>query len=602
MFNIGYYFLLLSIATNLLFMIIVNRIKNKTDIHYAFLVALSLMLMWSMGHALLIFVLNITEKAMMSFVYLYHIGVIFGPISFLMIGYIYAHDCYKFRWSHLLLITFPILSFIALLTNQIHHLFYVDFSLYNTNLKMGLFFYLLHNIPSYIFMIWGFGYLVYFTINNSGFFSRQTLSIIVSFLIPFIVNFLTTYKILQLPNYSTPITFTVTLLLLYWAIFKYDFLKLTPIALQTIVDHISDCFIVIDKNYIIKDYNKPFYNIFAKFYPFTRGDSFLKCFESGNTHFNLDKLLNLIEETKNTRNSRYFEYQFKINEFQRYFYIELTPVFLKNKYTGTIILLKDITEHKENLKMLESTQEQLMENARLASLGQLIGGIAHNLNTPIMSIAGFKHALDVLIRELKDSIGNSMVTEADYHQICVEMQDWCDSITPQLTYMSDIITAVRDQAVQFNDNSVVSFTIDNLINRVDILMRYSIKKSHCNLIINSSVDNNTVITGQLNSLIQIINNLIINSIHAYDEQGGNIELNIYKEGSAIIFEVKDYGKGIPANVQEKLFKEMVTSKGKDGTGLGLYMSYATIKAKFGGNITFKSNDEGTSFYVSIPLK
>ena len=70
----------------------------------------------------------------------------------------------------------------------------------------------------------------------------------------------------------------------------------------------------------------------------------------------------------------------------------------------------------------------------------------------------------------------------------------------------------------------------------------------------------------------------------------------------MIITVKDYGPGLPKKVQDKLFKEMVTTKGKNGTGLGLYMSYSNIKAHFNGNITFETEEgKGTIFNIILPL-
>ena len=69
------------------------------------------------------------------------------------------------------------------------------------------------------------------------------------------------------------------------------------------------------------------------------------------------------------------------------------------------------------------------------------------------------------------------------------------------------------------------------------------------------------------------------------------------------FCLKDYGKGIPFQIQEKLFKEMVTTKGKGGTGLGLYMSNATIKGRFGGTMWFESTPgQGSTFMISDPIQ
>ena len=73
-------------------------------------------------------------------------------------------------------------------------------------------------------------------------------------------------------------------------------------------------------------------------------------------------------------------------------------------------------------------------------------------------------------------------------------------------------------------------------------------------------------------------------------------------GNNIIFIIQDYGSGIPKKVQDKLFNEMITTKGKNGTGLGLFMSYSNIRAHFNGNMTFESEEgKGTKFIITIPL-
>ena len=82
----------------------------------------------------------------------------------------------------------------------------------------------------------------------------------------------------------------------------------------------------------------------------------------------------------------------------------------------------------------------------------------------------------------------------------------------------------------------------------------------------------------------------------------NLDLIVEKEENNIIISIKDYGAGMPKNVKNKLFKEMITTKGKNGTGLGLYMSYSTIRAHFNGNITVDSEEGlGTTFHIYLPL-
>jgi signal transduction histidine kinase len=102
-------------------------------------------------------------------------------------------------------------------------------------------------------------------------------------------------------------------------------------------------------------------------------------------------------------------------------------------------------------------------------------------------------------------------------------------------------------------------------------------------------------------LIQAINNLISNAIYSYHGKEGIIELVFEADKSHINISVKDRGCGVRYEVQEHLFKRMVTTKGKNGTGLGLYISYSAIKGYFSGDITFESTEGiGTKFIISIP--
>lgn len=258
---------------------------------------------------------------------------------------------------------------------------------------------------------------------------------------------------------------------------------------------------------------------------------------------------------------------------------------------------------KENIKKLGERHEMLIQSERLAALGQMIGGIAHNLKTPIVSTAGGTEALKDLISEYRESVDDLSVTKEDHLQIAGEMLDWVKEIRSHCAYMSEIISAVKEQAVQMNYSSGYGFTLEELIKRIDILMKYELKKYNCMMEMDLQVDMQTEIQGELNNLVQVFNNLITNAIHAYDGQGGRICLKVAQNDNSVLeFEVKDYGKGIDQEVCKRLFKEMVTTKGVKGTGMGLYMSYLTIKGKFGGNIRFESVEgEGTAFYLTVPV-
>ena len=260
----------------------------------------------------------------------------------------------------------------------------------------------------------------------------------------------------------------------------------------------------------------------------------------------------------------------------------------------------------EHLETIQNNQNTLIERERLASLGQMVGGIAHNLKTPIFSISGGLEGLSDLIKEFDESIEDPNVTDQDMHEIANDMRTWITKLKGHTSYMSDVITTVKGQAVNLSEEQAVHFTVEELFQHIKILMQHEIKHTLSTLNITNNVPENRSIYGSINSLVQVINNLISNSIESYGKKETEKIINLnadYEESSnSIIISVKDFGPGLPKNVQEKLFKEMITTKGKDGTGLGLFMSYSNIKAHFKGDLSFETKEnEGTTFFIKIPL-
>ena len=594
--------LVITTIVNVFLTIYLSKKKNKNQLNQVFICALSLLILWSIGLIAQIILSQPLKIEPIYFDYFVYIGACFVPVAVFFMGIIYANTKIEFKKRYLLLFIVPIISLITLWTNDYHHLFYRQ---YSTNISDTVYgpYIVIHNIYSYILLVFGIIYMLKFSIKNSGFFSKQSLLIVLGVSVPVVVNILGTFKIIPMSIYVTPITFTITIICCAIAIFKFQFLNVTPIALQKIVDRISDGYVVLDENNAITDFNKTFLDIFKLSPEDIRSKNFIRFLQQKDISSQaLSKISQSIKRANATEKTVSFEQQFV--KIRKYFRIEITPINSDNNSLGTLFLLKDITQHKEDMETIKNNQDILMERERLAGLGQLIGGIAHNLKTPIMSIAGATQGLENLIKEYDESIDDPLVNSQDHHDIAKDMEEWIPKIKAHLEYMSDIITTVKGQAVaSLSDDDTEEFTVAELIKRVNILMKHELKNAYIYLNVLMKIDENQIIHGNVNVLVQVINNMISNAIQAYDgKHDQNIQLEISKDSGNVIFSVTDFAGGLPKEVQDRLFKEMVTTKGKNGTGLGLYMSYSNIKAHFGGDITYQTEDgKGTTFNILIPI-
>jgi len=365
-------------------------------------------------------------------------------------------------------------------------------------------------------------------------------------------------------------------------------------------------YIILNDDVVITDFNQTFLDLFNFKANQIRNISLFELLKHfTKTQENTELLANSIAATKSNNQTINFEKYF--SDYNKYFNVEINSITNKGSHLGTLILFKDITQHKLDMETIKDNQDMLVEKERLASLGQMIGGIAHNLKTPIMSISGAAEGLSDLIKEYDESIEDPDVNAKDHHEIAHDMNVWIEKVRGHLSYMSDIITAIKGQAVSFEDQTSTDFTIDELVRMVDILMKHELKSSLTDMETNVEISKDTIVQGNMNSLIQVINNIISNAIQAYvsnNKTNEKILLNISSpDKTNLLITIKDNAGGLPKKVQEKLFKEMITTKGKNGTGLGLFMSYSNIKAHFGGSLSYQTEDgTGTIFTISIPLK
>lgn len=595
--------LLALIITTILILILfitVDRTK-PSQIKNSFSFTLICLLICCVGLILQIFFSSISSIPPIYFEYFVYIGSCFLPVAFLFIAITFAKTKIKFTKKYILLFIIPILSLLMLWTNDFHHLFYKVYSINFSQTVYGPYFYV-STVYTYTLYVISLFYLMAYSAKNSGFFSKQAILIFIGCFIPLVTNFLGLFGVISSSIYITPITFTFATLFIAFAIFKFSFLKVTPIALQKIVDRMSDSYLILNDELIITDFNQTLLNTFKLSSSQIRNINILDLLKQlPKINIDIEILISAINKTKMDDSTVVLEKHWA--SINRYFHIEINSIKNNNNFLGTLILLKDVTQHNLDMQTIKENQDILIEKERLASLGQMIGGIAHNLKTPIMSISGAAEGISDLINEYRQSAGDPDVTVNDHYEIANDMDEWIKKIRTHLSYMSDIITAVKGQAVAFSDNMFNGFTVGELVKHVDILMKHELKNALISLNTTIKLDENTSVNGNINSLVQVINNIISNAIQAYNGvPNKDINFTLYEENNNLIIAIQDFAGGLPDKVCEKLFKEMITTKGKNGTGLGLFMSYSNIKAHFNGNMRYETKKgNGTTFFIEIPL-
>ncbi len=255
------------------------------------------------------------------------------------------------------------------------------------------------------------------------------------------------------------------------------------------------------------------------------------------------------------------------------------------------VLVTKFSEMLNRLKMnyteLKNTQNALVQAEKLASLGTLSAGVAHEINNPI---SGIKNCVNRLIKN-----PHNIEQNTKYVVLIKDATNKIENVVQHLLNFS------RKQDISFEKVNL-NLVIDSAI----LLTAFKLRSK--------SVQIKTVymekfsVNGSANHLEQVFVNLILNSLDAILERkekepnlDGKIEIFINKISDKIFIYLKDNGIGIPEKIQDKIFDPFFTSKkvGK-GTGLGLSVSFNLIK-EHGGKISFSSSEnEGTEFVIELP--
>ena len=243
---------------------------------------------------------------------------------------------------------------------------------------------------------------------------------------------------------------------------------------------------------------------------------------------------------------------------------------------------------EETLKELKETQLQLINSEKLASLGQLIAGVAHEINTPLASINSNNSILDKLIKKLDKSIENSTLLDT-FKEINELDKEAIKRISKIVTSLKQFVRLDEAELQKANINRELDLTLDLIRhetkNKIELEKNYGeIREIKC----------------YPNMLNQVFMNLLMNACQSIETKG-TITITTLDQEDNLIIKIKDTGCGIKKEHYDKVFQAGFTSKGVGvGTGLGLAITKKIIE-KHNGSIDFTSEqNKGTEFIVAIP--
>ncbi|MBV1777115.1 hypothetical protein KSF73_15450 [Burkholderiaceae bacterium DAT-1] len=252
---------------------------------------------------------------------------------------------------------------------------------------------------------------------------------------------------------------------------------------------------------------------------------------------------------------------------------------------------------------LEAAMRQLAQSEKLAALGDLVAGVAHELNTPLGNIRVVSSTLGERVAEFGHALEQGAVRKSQVESF----NRLCGEVSRQLEYNSSkaahLISHFKQMAVDQASNRRRQFNLKELLEQMVVILTPRLKQTSHRIHIDISPD--ILMDSHPGPLEQITDNLVANALlHAFDGiEHGQITIWARKEHTFVVLKYIDNGKGIPADALHRIFEPFFTTKlGQGGSGLGLYLVFNLIATVLCGKIEAESTlGHGTTFTITLPL-
>ena len=302
-------------------------------------------------------------------------------------------------------------------------------------------------------------------------------------------------------------------------------------------------------------------------------------------------------QMENQKPFRSVKYSIQLEDSEIHIRISGKPVFSDEAefigYRGTAT---DVTA-------TEKAEQELLRSEKLAALGGLVAGIAHEINTPVGIGLTAATYLQGKTSDFRALVVDSQLKRSDLDRYISLVEELSASLTHNLKRAAQLVKSFKQVAVDQSTDQTRSFNLREYINEILTSLGPKIRRTPHSIDIKCPDD--LVMTCNPGAISQIFTNLIINSItHAFaEDEGGKITISVSasdKNDLSIIYE--DNGRGIPQSCLGNVFQPFFTTKrGEGGSGLGLHIIYNLVTQSFGGRIDFSSTEgRGVRFSMWLP--
>ncbi|MGN5117161.1 ATP-binding protein [Aeromonas veronii] len=254
---------------------------------------------------------------------------------------------------------------------------------------------------------------------------------------------------------------------------------------------------------------------------------------------------------------------------------------------------------------LKQAQQTLVESEKMASLGSLVAGVAHEINTPIGISVTASSYLQERVADFKSHIESKQLSRSYLNEFTVNLDESMQLLQSNLRRASELIASFKQVAVDQSSEARYNFSLADNLHQVVVSLGHKLKKSQCEVDI--QCDPKLSIFSFPGSFTQIYSNLILNSInHGFDswDKPKKITIKVEQQGEELFIDYSDNGRGIPPEILPRIFDPFVTSKrGQGGSGLGTHIIYNLVVQLLKGRISCASEPgQGAQFHIRLPIQ